>query len=73
MLCKQTFYLAGVWSVYPGLDRKTEVQTRFESTDRNNLRVLLNYLVIDSAVMKDILHELFIPSSTFILLARRYS
>ena len=66
-------YLARVWSAYPGIDHKTEVQTRFESTGRNNLRVLLNYLVIDSAVMKNILHELLIPPDIFILLAGRCS
>lgn len=64
-------YLARVWSTYLGIDHKTEVQTRFESTGRNNLRVLLNYLVIDSAVMKNILHELLIPPDIFILLAGR--
>lgn len=57
--------------MYPNRDHKTKVQMRFESTDRNNLRVILNYLAIDSAVMKSILRELFIPSDIFILLAGR--
>lgn len=72
MLFKQMLYLARVWSTYPAIDHK-KVQTRFESTGRINLRVLFNYLVIDSAVMKNILHELLIPPDIFILLAGRYS